>query len=220
MLSPPCFSLRSGDRGGARLVPHTCRTRSSGNFLSLKRGAAPGGAPASPLGYASPPLPHSCHGFGLRPTRASPATSQPLFFLCAPFRRGFLALASLAPPVNTSFLALPSGAKMPGLRKPTPSFRPQTHPAHPRSSTRSVSPASRYGTAAARLPCGASGSYRRLPACFFPTGIQILKGSQKGTCFILHTHPEGVASRRRGELFRDDRKLPLIRPPVIARIPI
>ena len=56
--------------GTARALTRACTC--VGKLPLFEKGAAPGGAPASPLGYASPPLPHSCHGFGLRPNRASP----------------------------------------------------------------------------------------------------------------------------------------------------
>jgi hypothetical protein len=127
-----------------------------------QRGAAPGGAPASPLGCASPPLPPSCHAFGGAKRRASPFSSQPL---------SCLQLHSVAGVPSPSDRPTHVGAdKLPSLKNlvarnagpgaPVPSFR-KPHPHRPQSPSRSVSPASHDRAAAPRLLCEASGSGRQ-----------------------------------------------------------
>ena len=92
-----------------------------------KKGAAPGGAPASLSAFGLTPLPHSCHGFGLRPNSASPFFSQPLSCLCAPFGAGFPCPCQFGRVGKTFSHCTP---KMPGRRKPH-ALIPQTPPNPP-----------------------------------------------------------------------------------------
>ena len=131
----------------------------------MKKGAAPGGSPASPSAFGLTPLPHSCHGFGLRPNRASPFFSQPLSCLCAPFGAGFPCPCQFGRVGKTHSRGTP---KMPGRRHPR-ALIPQTPPTPPPESSTLALSTRRFGTAALRLPCGASGVRLRYRLIFRAT---------------------------------------------------